>query len=57
VPAKIIQVDDIPYTLNMKKIEIAVKKIIQNQPVSNRDALSNPEALDCYAGIKELQED
>jgi acetoacetyl-CoA synthetase len=57
VPAKIIQVADIPYTLNMKKVEIAVKKIIQNQSVSNRDALSNPEALDCYAGIKELQED
>jgi acetoacetyl-CoA synthetase len=57
VPAKIIQVADIPYTLNMKKVEIAVKKIIQHQPVSNKDALSNPEALDCYAGIKELEED
>jgi acetoacetyl-CoA synthetase len=57
VPAKIIQVADIPYTLNMKKVEIAVKKIIQHQAVSNKDALSNPEALDCYADIKELQED
>ncbi len=57
IPAKIIQVADIPYTLNMKKVEIAVKKIIQNQPVSNKDALNNPEALDCYADIKELQED
>ena len=57
VPAKIIPVADIPYTLNMKKVEIAVKKVIQKQPVSNKDALSNPEALDCFAGIAELQED
>ncbi len=56
VPAKIIPVADIPYTLNMKKVEIAVKKVIQNQPVLNKDALVNPEALDCYADIKELQE-
>ena len=57
VPAKIIAVDDVPYTLNMKKVEIAVKKVIQNQEVSNKDALANPEALDGYANIKELQED
>jgi acetoacetyl-CoA synthetase len=57
VPAKIIQVADIPYTLNMKKVEIAVKKVIQNQPVTNKDALSNPEALHCFANIQELQED
>ena len=56
VPAKIIPVADIPYTLNMKKVEIAVKKVIQHQPVSNKDALINPEALDLYADIKELQE-
>ena len=57
VPAKIIPVADIPYTLNMKKVEIAVKKVIQGQPVTNKDALINPEALDCYADIKALQED
>jgi len=57
VPAKIISVPDVPYTLNMKKVELAVKKVIQNQPVKNKDALSNPEALDCYMNIKELQED
>jgi len=56
VPAKIIPVTDIPYTLNMKKVEIAVKKVIQGQPVTNKDALINPEALDYYADIKELQE-
>ena len=57
VPAKIIPVDDIPYTLNMKKVELAVKKVVENKPVLNKDALSNPDALDCYSGIKELQED
>ncbi len=54
VPAKIIKVADIPYTLNMKKVEIAVKKIIQNEDVKNRDALINPESLDNYKDLKEL---
>jgi acetoacetyl-CoA synthetase len=57
VPAKIIGVPDVPYTLNMKKVELAVKKVIQGQEVLNKDALSNPQALDFYAGIKELQQD
>ncbi|MCU0598146.1 MAG: acetoacetate--CoA ligase [Desulfobacterales bacterium] len=57
VPAKIIAVPEIPYTLNMKKVELAVKKVIQNIPVLNKDALKNPEALDYYAGIAELQTD
>jgi acetoacetyl-CoA synthetase len=57
VPAKIIPVPAVPYTLNMKKVELAVKKVIQGQEVLNKDALSNPEALDYYKGIKELEED
>ncbi len=57
VPAKIISVPDIPYTLNMKKVELAVKKMIENKPVLNKDALKNPEALDFYSGIEELQTD
>ena len=57
VPAKIIAVPDIPYTLNMKKVELSVKKVIEGQAVQNKDALKNPEALDHYAGIKELQEE
>ena len=56
VPAKIIAVPDIPYTLNMKKVELAVKKVIQGEPVLNKDALSNPEVLDHYADLKELSE-
>ena len=57
VPAKIISIPDVPYTLNMKKVELAVKKVIEGQPVLNRDALGNPEVLDYYENIKELQED
>ena len=57
VPAKIVSVPDVPYTHNMKKVELAVKKVIQGQPVLNKDALSNPEALDYYKDLPELQED
>jgi acetoacetyl-CoA synthetase len=56
VPAKIIAVPDIPYTLNMKKVELAVRRIIHGQEVPNKDALRNPEALDHYADLKELRE-
>jgi len=55
VPAKIIEVPDIPYTLNMKKVELAVKKMIENKPVKNKDALKNPEALDFYQDMEELK--
>ena len=51
VPARIIAVPDIPYTLNMKKVEIAVTNIIHGRPVLNRDALINPQSLDYYESI------
>jgi len=54
VPAKIVQVPDIPYTLNMKKVELAVRKIIHHEAVLNKDALSNPESLAYYESIEEL---
>lgn len=57
VPAKILAVPEILYTLNMKKVELAVKKVIQGQEVKNKDALKNPEILDFYANLKELKED
>jgi acetoacetyl-CoA synthetase len=57
VPAKIIETPAVPYTLNMKKVELAVKKVIEGKPVLNKDALSNPEALDFYGDLKELKED
>lgn len=55
VPAKIICTPDIPYTINGKKVEIAVKKIICGKDVSNRDALTNPKSLDYYKDLKELK--
>lgn len=56
VPAKILQVPDIPYTLNMKKVELAVQKVIHGREVINKDALKNPEVLDYFANVKELQQ-
>ena len=55
VPAKVIAIDDIPYTLNMKKVELAVKNVIHNEPVPNIDALANPASLDLYENLEELQ--
>jgi acetoacetyl-CoA synthetase len=51
VPALILEVPDIPYTLNMKKVEVAVANIVNNRPVTNRDALANPESLDFYTQL------
>jgi len=55
VPAKIIQVQDIPYTLNMKKVESAVTNLIHGRAVLNKDALINPESLHCYQNLKEIE--
>lgn len=51
VPALILEVADIPYTFNMKKVEVAVANIINNRPVANRDALANPESLHYYEDL------
>ena len=51
IPAVIAAVPDIPYTLNMKKVESAITNIVNRRPVLNRDALKNPESLDFYEKI------
>ena len=51
VPALVLEVPDIPYTFNMKKVESAVTNIVNRRPVTNRDALINPESLDFYTKI------
>jgi acetoacetyl-CoA synthetase len=51
VPAIIVEVPDIPYTFNMKKVEAAVANIVNGRPVANIDAISNPECLDFYKQI------
>ncbi len=51
VPRHIKQVTAIPYTISGKKVELAVQRMIHGEPVTNKDALANPQALDQYAGI------
>jgi acetoacetyl-CoA synthetase len=55
VPSKIIPIADIPYTINGKKVEVAVKKIIHGEAVVNQDALANPESLDHYRDLETLK--
>ncbi len=54
VPAKIVQVPDIPRTRNGKVVELAVKSVVHGMPVKHTDALANPEALDLYREMPEL---
>ena len=54
VPAKILEVNDIPRTKNGKIVELAVKNIIEGNKIKNIQALANPEVLDQYKNIKEL---
>ena len=54
VPARIVQVSDIPRTKNNKVVELAVKAVIHGMPVANTDALANPEALELFRDVPEL---
>ncbi|MBK1663508.1 acetoacetate--CoA ligase [Rhodospirillum rubrum] len=54
VPAKVVQVNDIPRTKSNKIVELAVREVVHGRPVRNREALANPEALDDFAGRPEL---
>jgi len=54
VPAKVLQVTDIPRTKSGKIVELAVREVIHNRPVKNIESLANPEALELYKGFKEL---
>ena len=55
VPAKIIEVSDIPRTKNGKIVELAVKNIIEGNKVKNIEALANPNALKQYKNLKQLE--
>ncbi|MDZ4723787.1 MAG: acetoacetate--CoA ligase [candidate division Zixibacteria bacterium] len=54
LPVLILQVNEIPRTLNGKKVEVAVTKIIHGDSVLNREALSNPNSLNQFKGLAEL---
>ncbi len=55
VPAKIIAVPDLPRTISGKTVELAVKNIIHGKPVKNISALANPETLDYFKDLNELE--
>jgi acetoacetyl-CoA synthetase len=54
VPAKIVQVADIPRTKSGKIVELAVRNVVHGQPVKNLEALANPEALEQFLDRPEL---
>jgi acetoacetyl-CoA synthetase len=54
VPAKVVQVADIPRTKSGKITELAVRDVVHGRPVKNREALANPEALDLFRDLPEL---
>jgi acetoacetyl-CoA synthetase len=55
VPAKVLQVEDIPRTKSGKIVELAVRNVVHGEAVNNAEALANPEALAHYANRVELQ--
>jgi acetoacetyl-CoA synthetase len=56
VPARLIQVTDIPRTKSGKISELAVRDVIHGRDVKNREALANPDALDCYRNLPLLSD-
>ncbi len=56
VPAKVLQVTDIPRTKSGKIVELAVRNVVHKVPVINIEALANPEALTLFADRRELEE-
>ncbi len=55
VPARVVQVREIPRTKNGKIVELAVRDVVHGRPVRNREALANPEALTEYMDRIELK--
>ena len=55
VPARILQVNDIPRTKSGKIVELAVREVVHGRPVKQKEALANPEALELYKGRPELE--
>jgi acetoacetyl-CoA synthetase len=55
VPAKVVQVTDIPRTKSGKIVELAVRNVVHGMDVRNIDALANPEALEQYRDREELK--
>ena len=54
IPEVILETNGIPYTMNGKKVEVAIRKIIHGKKVDNIESLRNPEVLNYYKNISEL---
>ncbi len=57
VPARIEQVPDVPRTLSGKITEVAVREVMHGRPVTNTDALANPQSLEAFAALRPALED
>ena len=55
VPAKIVQIADVPVTKSGKIAELLVKKVVEGEVVANRNALANPDALNLFVNLAELE--
>jgi acetoacetyl-CoA synthetase len=55
VPARVVQVPEIPRTKSGKIVELAVRDVVHGRAVKNKEALANPEALEHFANRAELQ--
>lgn len=55
VPTFILETKEIPYTASGKKVEVAVKRILAGENITNRGALANPNSLDLYYNIPQLK--
>jgi acetoacetyl-CoA synthetase len=55
VPARVLQVADIPRTKSGKIVELAVREVVHGRPVKNSEALANPEALELFRNRPELE--
>ncbi|MEZ5536708.1 MAG: acetoacetate--CoA ligase [Thiolinea sp.] len=56
VPAKVVQVADIPRTKSGKIVELAVRDVVHGRVVKNKESLANAEALEYFRGLAELRE-
>lgn len=56
VPARVVQVADIPRTKSGKIVELAVRNVVHGNPVKNIEALANPEALEQFRDRSELRD-
>jgi acetoacetyl-CoA synthetase len=54
VPARIVAVEDLPRTRSGKLVELAVRDVLHGRPVTNREALANPDVLDLFRDLPEL---